>query len=274
MQVPVMNARSFTSVFLPPHSVHLPLPQPPIGSRQILVKGSGQEEALLGMRYRFMSEDSVGFSGRLLELIHSPKERQRIDRKIERLTAKLAVGALDVEDDARGLRPARIRAEIHPLGSLQGRQALREESLRFSAHVLEICLHLPRSLDAAEWAVARNDDLRAERDDRVERGDPLVVRTLPTDRSAAAEENIPREYDSLVWEMYDYVAGRVRGPDVEKLRSHPVEVEDQPIVDQPRRWPELDAGEIPVGELPPERRESGILAVSRRAHRLQHRGAF
>src|SRR5262249_46381086 len=117
--------------------------------------------------------------------------------------------------DACGLRPARIGAEIDPLGGFQGRYAECEEPPRFAAHVLEVGLHFGRSLDAAERPMARNDDLGAERYDCVKGGDPLVVSAVPADRGAAAEEDVPGEYDVLVREMHDDVAGRVRGPDVE-----------------------------------------------------------
>ena len=94
--------------------------------------------------------------------------------------------------------------------------------------------------------MARDDDLRPERDDCVERGDPLVVGTFPADRRAAAEENIPREHDALVRKMHDYVAGRVRRPNVEKLHCDSIEVEDQPIVDQVRRRAEIDGASAAI----------------------------
>ena len=46
------------------------------------------------------------------QLIHPAKRRQRIDRRVERQPAKLAIRALDVEEDPFGLGPTRVWTEV------------------------------------------------------------------------------------------------------------------------------------------------------------------
>ena len=96
-----------------------------------------------------------------------------------------------------------------------------EAGLRLVADVLEVGLHLARPFDAAERPVAGHDHRRVERDDAVERRDPLGERALPADRRAQAEEHVAGEDDALLGQMHDDVAGGVRRADVEQLDATP-----------------------------------------------------
>src|SRR6185503_9633557 len=100
---------------------------------------------------------------------------------VPRDAAQLAIGALELEHDPLGLRPPGVRTEVDPARGVERREAGLEEPFRFAAHVAEVGLHLVRPLDAAERPVARNDDLRPEPDDALERRVPAVVRAVPAD---------------------------------------------------------------------------------------------
>src|SRR5439155_27306533 len=128
---------------------------------------------------------------------HGAEEGRHVDRGIERLATELAVRALDLEDDALRLGPSCVGTQVDPPGRFECGQPRREEASRFRPHVLEVGLHLLRALDPAEGTMARHDDVRVERDDRVQGGGPARERPFPADWRAVPEKNVARVDDAL-----------------------------------------------------------------------------
>src|SRR5262249_46164968 len=145
--------------------------------------------------------------------------------------------------------PARVGPGIDALGGLERWQPVGEGVRRLAMNVLEVLAHLDRPLDVAQRAVPGYDHVRRERYDRVERLHPLRARSFPPDRRAQPEEPVAGEDDVLARQVNDEVTRGVRGPDPEEVHRDAVELELEPLVDQGRRRGQLDALEVPVGEL-------------------------
>src|SRR5512143_190015 len=104
---------------------------------------------------------------------------------------------MDVEDDPLRLGPSGVRAEIHSLRSLQSGEAFVKEPPRLGVYVLEIRLHIPRPFNPAEGTMAGDHHPRIERDDLIERLQPMRIRTLPAYGRAEPEDNVACEQDAL-----------------------------------------------------------------------------
>src|SRR5262245_38986672 len=83
------------------------------------------------------------------QFIHSAKDRDRIHRRVERLSSEFTVRAFDAEEDSLRLSPICIRAEVNFLCGFKRRVSRIEVTPRFFADVNEIGLHLARPFYAA-----------------------------------------------------------------------------------------------------------------------------
>ena len=79
--------------------------------------------------------------------------------------------------------------------------------------------------------MARHDDVRVERDDRVQGGGPARERPFPADRRAEPEENVAREDDALGGQVDDDVTRRVSRPDMDEPCLETAQVARQPGAD-------------------------------------------
>src|SRR5262249_33920706 len=146
---------------------------------------------------------------RLPQLMHGFEEGGSVDGSVVGLAAELAVGALDVEDEAFGLGPFGVGAEVDAAGGDAGRRLGFEQALRFGAYGGEIGFHLAWSFDAAYRAVTRHDEVGLQTDDRVQGRRPPRERPFPTDRRAQPEEDVAGEQHALLGKEDDDVAGGV-----------------------------------------------------------------
>src|SRR6185503_7539379 len=96
-----------------------------------------------------VSDDTTLAAPGVLELVHAAEERGHVERGVEGLAAALPIGTLHLEDEALRLVPGGVRAEVDALGGIDDRQYGVEQPVPLPAHVLEICLHLPRPFEAA-----------------------------------------------------------------------------------------------------------------------------
>ena len=114
------------------------------------------------------------------------------------------------------------------------------------ADVLEVSLHLRRTLHTTERAVPRDDYFGVEVDDLVEAPKPVFERTDPTHRRAEAEDHIPGEQDTLGGHPDDCVADGVTGTDMNELHFEIPDLQLHTIVEQCGRWKEFDPCEVVV----------------------------
>jgi len=138
---------------------------------------------------------------RLAQLVHGAEERRHVDRRVVRLAAQLAVRALHVEEDALGLGPARVRAQVRcaaPPRAPGARRRSSASSRRARSGGRPASRAAPRRPRAGRGRAHHGG---VECHDLVERRDPALERTLPADRRAEAEEDVTGEDDARGGEM-------------------------------------------------------------------------
>src|SRR5262249_52257970 len=109
---------------------------------------------------------------------------------------------------------------------------------------------------------------------RVQRALPLRLGALPADRGAEPEEHVAREHDALAREVHEEVSRGVRGADPDEVYRDAVQLEIETVVDQRGGRTQLDAAEVPLGELGGEVRGGRIAAPGRAAQRLHELGTL
>src|SRR5262245_29627883 len=167
---------------------------------------------------------------------------------------ELGVEARDGEADPLRRVPVRV------VGSdlrLEGRRDLfearsgRRRLANAAAHVLEVRANVADQLRTADLAVARDDDLGAERRQAAEHFDPPapvdvhVVWWEPgEDREEARLDQVSGEEDARFRQKHDLVASRVCQPEMVELDLETAEVEGHAILVDLVRLDQLDAFQL------------------------------
>src|SRR3984893_15177473 len=119
--------------------------------------------------------------------------QRREHRQLRVVRIEFAVPLVNVDNDALGVEPVAVLAEVDGVGGFGERKPLPVCGFGLFGDMNEVSADRADTIGVGDRTVPRNDGRRIQGDHRVACGNPIRDRSGPHDRGAADEEQVARE---------------------------------------------------------------------------------